>query len=168
MRPRSRRHRAQPRRSPHRARPRGTRCRRNPGRHRALLTTDGYAIVTARDEDDAVARARRRRPDLILVSFEGVAVDVILSAARIRQRAGLGNIVPVVIFCVPIIDEGAEVALGNNVYITRPDNFDQLRGFIARLLSPAKPPPATLRIVDRTRSRRSDSTRRPRLPDRRD
>jgi len=73
-----------------------------------------------------------------------------------------------VIFCVPIIDEGAEVALGNNVYITRPDNFDQLRGFIARLLSPAMPPPATLRIVDRTRSRRSDSTRRPRLPDRRD
>ena len=134
----------------------------------ALLTTDGYAIVTARDEADAVARARRRRPDLILVSFEGVAVDVILSAGRIRQRAGLGNTVPVVIFCVPIIDEGAEVALGNNVYITRPDNFDQLRGFIARLLSPAMPPPATLRIVDRTRSRRSDSTRRPRLPDRRD
>ena len=31
----------------------------------ALLTTDGYAIVTARDEADAVARARRRRPDLI-------------------------------------------------------------------------------------------------------
>ena len=92
----------------------------------ALLTADGYAFVTARHEDDAVAKARRRRPDLILVSFDGVAVDVILSAGRIRQRAGLGNEVPVVIFCVPIIDEGAEVALGNNVYITRPDNFDQL------------------------------------------
>ena len=134
----------------------------------ALLTTDGYAIVTARREDEAVAKARRRRPDLILVSFDGVAVDVILSAARIRQRAGLGNEVPVVIFCVPIIDEGAEVALGNNVYITRPDNFDQLRGFIGGLLSPAMPPPATLRIVGRTRSRRSNSTRTPRLPDRRD
>ena len=138
----------------------------------ALLTSDGYTIVTARNEADAVARARRRRPDLMLVSFEGVAVDVILSAARIRQRAGLGNEIPVVIFCVPIIDEGAEVALGNNVYITRPDNFDQLRGFIARLLSPTTPAPvpapATLRIVGRTRSRHSDSTRTPRLPDRRD
>ena len=141
----------------------------------ALLTSDGYTIVTARNEADAVARARRRRPDLMLVSFEGVAVDVILSAARIRQRAGLGNEIPVVIFCVPIIDEGAEVALGNNVYITRPDNFDQLRGFIGRLLSPATPAtpapvpaPAKLRIVDRTRSRHSDSTRTPRLPGRRD
>src|SRR5262245_39646084 len=100
-----------------------------------LLTTDGYRVVTARNEGEAVAKARRRCPNLILVSFDGVAVDVILSAARIRQRAGLGNIVPVVIFCIPIIDEGAEVALGNNVYITRPDNFDQLRGLIGSLLS---------------------------------
>ena len=137
----------------------------------ALLTSDGYAIVTAKHEDEAVARARRRRPDLILVSFGGVAVDVILSAARIRQRAGLDNLVPVVIFCVSIVDEGGEVALGNNVHITRPDNFDQLRGFISRLLSPATTPatPApTLHIVGRTRFRRLDSTRTPRLPDRRD
>jgi CheY-like chemotaxis protein len=134
----------------------------------ALLTTDGYAIVTARHEDEAVARARRRRPDLILVSFDGVAVDVILSAARIRQRAGLGNIVPVVIFSVSIVDEGAEIALGNNVYITSPDNFDQLRGLIGRLLSQTTSPAPKLHIVGRTRFRRSDSIRTPRLPDRHD
>lgn len=103
----------------------------------ALLTSDGYRVDAARSEDDAVVRARRRRPDLILVSFDGVTVEVILSAARIRQRAKLGHDVPVVIFCVPIIDEGAEVALGNNVYITRPDNFDQLRELIGALLAQA-------------------------------
>jgi DNA-binding response OmpR family regulator len=134
----------------------------------ALLSADGYAIVTARHEDDAVAKGRRRRPDLILVSFDGVAVDVILSAGRIRQRAGLGNAVPVVIFCVPIIDEGAEVALGNNVYITRPDNFDQLRGLIGRLLLPPSSPVSTVRTGGRTRFRRSDSIRTPTLPGRRD
>ena len=99
-----------------------------------LLTSDGYRVEAARSEDDAVAKARRRPPDLILVSFDGTPIDVILTAARIRQRARLSHTVPVVVFCVPIIDEGAEVAIGNGVYITRPDNFDQLRALIGRLL----------------------------------
>src|SRR4051794_38390081 len=85
---------------------------------RKLLTADGYRVEVARDEDDAVKAAHHRHPDLILVSFEGLAIDVILTAARIRQRARVSHTVPVVIFCVPIIDEGAEVALGNEVYIT--------------------------------------------------
>jgi CheY-like chemotaxis protein len=116
------------------------------------LLESQYRIVTARNEEEAIVQARRRRPDLILVSFDGTAVDVILTAARIRHRGRLGNAVPVVIFCVPIIDEGAEIALGNNVYITRPDNFDQIRALLARLLprrAPPRPSPRvrTLRIV---------------------
>jgi CheY-like chemotaxis protein len=106
----------------------------------ARLLESRYRIMTARNEEEAISKGRRRRPDLILVSFDGAAVDVILTAARIRQRARLGNAVPVVIFCVPIIDEGAEIALGNNVYITRPDNFDQIRALLGRLLSPLEPP----------------------------
>jgi hypothetical protein len=39
-----------------------------------------------------------------------------------------------VIFCVPTVDEGAEIALGRNVFVTRPDNFDQLRRLLGRLL----------------------------------
>jgi hypothetical protein len=39
-----------------------------------------------------------------------------------------------VVFCFPSIDEGAEVAAGHNVYMTRPDNFDQLRAILSRLL----------------------------------
>jgi DNA-binding response OmpR family regulator len=100
-----------------------------------LLTSDGYCVDVARSEDDAVDKARCRPPDLILVSFDGVPVEVILSASRIRQRAGVRPHVPVVIFSVSIIDEGAEVDVGNNVYLTRPDNFDQLRLLIADLLS---------------------------------
>jgi hypothetical protein len=33
------------------------------------------------------------------------------------------------------VDEGDEVAIGQNVYITRPDNFNQLRTLLARLLN---------------------------------
>jgi len=99
-----------------------------------LLTADGYRVDPARNEDDAVDRASRRCPDLILISLGGPPVDVIASAARIRQRAGLNEKVGVVVFCVPTLDEGAEVAIGNNIYLTRPDNFDQLRAFLGRLL----------------------------------
>jgi DNA-binding response OmpR family regulator len=99
-----------------------------------LLSADGYRVDPARNEDDAVDRARRRRPDLILVSLDGPPVEVIASAARIRVRAALNDRVPVVVFCIPTLDEGAEVAIGSNVYVTRPDNFDQLRAFLGRLL----------------------------------
>ena len=99
-----------------------------------LLKADGYRVDAARDEEDAVARAGRQRPDLILVGLGGPHTDAIAIAHRIRGRAELGDEVPVVIFCVPTVDEGAEVALGRNVYVTRPDNFDQLRGLLGRLL----------------------------------
>jgi CheY-like chemotaxis protein len=99
-----------------------------------LLTDDGYVVDPARNEADAVERARRQRPDLILVSFGGSAADVMAAGRRIRDRAGLTDDIPVVVFCVPTLREGAEVALGENIYATHPDNFNQLRAFIERLL----------------------------------
>jgi hypothetical protein len=42
--------------------------------------------------------------------------------------------VPVVVFCIDEIAQGDEVAIGENVHVTRPDNFDQLRSLLARLL----------------------------------
>ncbi len=104
-----------------------------------LLSSDGYRVDPARNEDDAVDRVSRRRPDLILVSLAGSPVDVIVSVARIRERAGLGKDVPVVVFCLPI-EEGAEVAIGSNVFVTWPDSFDQLRIFIRHLLLEATGP----------------------------
>jgi CheY-like chemotaxis protein len=103
-----------------------------------LLTADGYRVDPARGESDAVERAGRQRPDLILVSLGGPSGDRIAVAQRIRWKAGLGE-VPVVVFCVPTVDEGAEVAIGGNVHVTRPENFDQLRGLIRRLLDGRRP-----------------------------
>lgn len=99
-----------------------------------LLTASGYQVNTARDEEEAVLKASLHRPDLILIS-PGLDVFQVLSVAtRIRERAGLGEEVPFVVFCFPSIDEGTEVAAGHNVYMTRPDNFEQLRSFLSRLL----------------------------------
>ena len=99
-----------------------------------LLVVDGYGVALARDEQDGIESARRQRPNLILVSLAGVPGDVIVSARRIRDSAAIGEDVPVVVFCVDEIAEGDEVAIGQNVHVTRPDNFNQLRALLARLL----------------------------------
>ena len=99
-----------------------------------LLKVDGYRVEAMRDEPSAIASALRRRPDLILVSLPGLPRDMVVTACRIRERAGLGENVPIVLFCIAEVGEGDEVAIGYNVHVTRPDNFNQLRGLITRLL----------------------------------
>jgi CheY-like chemotaxis protein len=106
-----------------------------------LLVADRYRVALARDERDAIESAQRKRPDLILVSLAGSPREVIFSALSIRQRAEVGERVPVVVFCAEGIGEGDEVAIGRNVHLTHPDNFNQLRGLIARLLSQNSNPP---------------------------
>ena len=71
----------------------------------------------------------------LLVSLGGPAVDVVATVARIRERAQLSQAIPIVIFCIPTVAEGAEVEIDSNVYLTRPDNFDQLRALLHRLLN---------------------------------
>jgi len=99
-----------------------------------LLKADGYRVAVARDERDAIESAQLKRPDLILVSLAGPPSDVILTARRIREGAEVGEGVPVVVFCNEEIGEGDEVAIGQNVHVTRPDNLNQLRSLITRLL----------------------------------
>jgi CheY-like chemotaxis protein len=99
-----------------------------------LLIADGYRVSLARDEAEAIDNAHQRRPDLILVSLAGSPNEVIMSAARVRDQAAIGETVPVVIFCLDGIDEGDEVTIGQNVHLTRPDNFNQLRGLLSRVL----------------------------------
>jgi CheY-like chemotaxis protein len=100
-----------------------------------LLKADGYRVTLGRDEKDAIESAQREPPNLILVSVAGLPHEVVNAAHNIRKLAALGENVPVVVFCIAEIDEGDEVAIGQNVYITRPDNFNQLRTLLARLLN---------------------------------
>jgi len=99
-----------------------------------LLKVDGYRIALAGDERDAVESALFERPDLILVSGAALPGDVLVTVRRIRERAAVGNQVPVVVFCAENVGEGEEIAIGGSVYLTRPDNFNQLRSLLARLL----------------------------------
>jgi DNA-binding response OmpR family regulator len=99
-----------------------------------LLTADNYSVVSAKDEAEAVLKARSASPDLILMSLGGAAIQLVAVARRIRERSELREQVPIVLFCILTVDEGAEVEVPHNIYLTRPDNFDQLRRLLSRLL----------------------------------
>ena len=98
-----------------------------------LLTADGYRVALATNELDAIESAKLRRPDLILVTWTGLAGEIPATVRRIREQAAVADQIPVV-FWVEDLDEGAEVALAGSVYLTRPECFNQLRGLLARLL----------------------------------
>lgn len=100
-----------------------------------LLTTDGYCVSTAKDEQEAVEKAKHHRPNLILVCPDRLPTDLASDGARIRELAGLDNEVPVVIFCIEAVTPGEDIAFENRVYVISPDNFNQLRDFLKRLLS---------------------------------
>jgi CheY-like chemotaxis protein len=101
---------------------------------KALLEADGHRVNPARGEADAVVAAKRHRPDLILVTLDQSGDDMSAIARRVRARARLGEIVPIVMFCILTVAEGAEIQVGENTYATRPVNFDQLRDLLSRLI----------------------------------
>lgn len=100
-----------------------------------LLSVDGYRVEPARGEKDAVEIAGRKSPNLILVGLGEPPGEVVATARRIREHAGLSEKVPILIFSSDEFAEGGEMAIGQNVYLIDPDNFDQLRRLMARLLS---------------------------------
>jgi DNA-binding response OmpR family regulator len=98
-----------------------------------LLKKDGYRVARARDELEAIQSAQLMRPDLMLVNWTGLSGEVLATVRRIRKQSAVEDQIPV-IFWVEDIDEGEEVALEGNVYLMRPDSFNQLRRLLARLL----------------------------------
>jgi DNA-binding response OmpR family regulator len=98
-----------------------------------LLHADGYRVDPARDEEDAATLAARESPDLLLMSSGARRAPTI---STVRQQLGLSEKVPVVVFCGDTIAEGTEQQIGTNAYLSRPDNFNQLRNFLRRLLEP--------------------------------
>jgi CheY-like chemotaxis protein len=99
-----------------------------------LLKANGYRVALASAEGEAINSTRPERPDLVLVSGSALPENVLVKVSSIRKEAGVGEEIPVVVFCAQDVNEGEEVAIGGNVYLTNPDNFNQLRSLVARLL----------------------------------
>jgi DNA-binding response OmpR family regulator len=104
---------------------------------RRNLEHEGYRVLLALDEEDAHDRVIGGRlvADLILVNLVGVQPDEALhSGRRIRQDAELA--VPLVVMAEKYgADvEGTDVNVSGNDWITYPEDHDQLKNLLARLL----------------------------------
>jgi CheY-like chemotaxis protein len=100
-----------------------------------MLQGNGYCVSLARSEEDAISKTRIQPPDLILMSLGLEPSQLVATAQRILQETAMGHDITVVIFCIPTIPEGSEVEIAKNIYLIRPDNFDQVRALLDKLLS---------------------------------
>lgn len=102
-----------------------------------MLEKRGLRVAAAWDESDAVERARRAPPDLILLEFgRAPTLEALALGRRIREGAGLPAGVPVVVFADradEVVAEGGEVRVGDGEYVTLPEDGEQLFRFLRRL-----------------------------------
>ena len=100
-----------------------------------LLLASGYCMQAEQNGEAAVERTRLSPPDLLLISAGTNRGTGIRMARQICTKSSLREHLPVVILGDADLEEGEERRFENNFYQTRPDNFDQLRGLIKRLLA---------------------------------
>lgn len=102
------------------------------------LEQSGYRVKVACDELDAIERAGCVRPDLMLLEMGSVSpLQTLNMARRIRADARIGDEVKVVVYvnsADETVPEGGEVSHGPNEYAILPEDGEQMRGFLARIL----------------------------------
>ncbi len=104
------------------------------------LQNDGYSVLLAVDEEDAFDRVSGGgvAADLVLINLVGKAPEAALAAGRrIRAHAKYDGRTPLVVMAEKYGEdlEGTDVNVSGNDWITYPEDHDQLRNLLARLLN---------------------------------
>lgn len=109
-----------------------------------ILELRGYRVVETDNGQDAVRRALRVCPDLLLVDLNVPLLYQIVAARQIIKHARLGNLPVVISAHEDIVDTATFLELGvrRNEYVTRLSNAQQLKCLLDYLLT--KKPPTTL------------------------
>ena len=109
------------------------------------LQTDGYRVLLALDEEDALERVSGNGApaDLVLVNLVDKSLEEVLAAGRrIRTQAKYAGHTPLVVMADKYgADlEGTDVNVGSNDWITYLEDHEQLKNLLAKLLknSPKK------------------------------
>lgn len=112
---------------------------------RKNLKNDGYRVLLALDEEDALERVNGygANADLVLINLVGKSLEAVLAAGRrIRAHAKYDGHTPLVVMAEKYgADlEGTDVHVGANDWITYLEDHDQLKNLLTRLLenSPKK------------------------------
>ena len=100
---------------------------------RALFEGEGYAVRTARDGEEALAKFNERRPDAVLLDVMMPKMNGIAACAEIRKSDLL---VPILFFTAMPSDVGAVRALGLGAddYIDKAKSPEELLARVAAVL----------------------------------
>jgi twitching motility two-component system response regulator PilH len=99
-----------------------------------LLTKNGFLVLTAESGDDAIAKSRDQKPDLILMDVVMPGVNGFQVTRAIARDPEIGHI-PVII-CTSKTQETDRIwgmRQGAKDYITKPINAEELLGKISAL-----------------------------------
>lgn len=100
---------------------------------RALFEGEGYAVRTARDGEEALAKFRELRPDVVLLDVMMPKMNGVVACAEIRKSDPL---VPILFFTAMPSDVGAVRALGLGAddYIDKAKSPEELLARVASVL----------------------------------
>ncbi|MDX6695339.1 MAG: hypothetical protein QOF02_2942 [Blastocatellia bacterium] len=105
---------------------------------RENLQREGYRVLLAVDEEDAMDRVSGGvKADLIIINLVGKPLERVLHIGRaIREHAKYDGHTPLVVMAEKYgADlEGTDVNVSGNDWITYPEDHEQLRNLLARLL----------------------------------
>jgi two-component system, cell cycle response regulator DivK len=94
---------------------------------RDLLTSSGYELVEAEDGEQALAMAKRQRPDLILMDVQIPLIDGYEVTRRLKADPALRDIPIIVVTSYALSgDESKARAAGCNGYVSKPYSTRQL------------------------------------------
>ncbi|HMM43568.1 MAG TPA: response regulator transcription factor [Thermomicrobiales bacterium] len=99
---------------------------------RAKLQTDGYAVVTATNGEEAVQATEQERPDLVVLDIMMPVMDGLEAMKRIRQVSN----VPIILLTARAsgADKIRGLDQGADDYVTKPFDPDELSARIAAIL----------------------------------
>lgn len=103
------------------------------------IGSEGYEVITAQNGEDAIDKARREQPDLIVLDIMMPKIDG-YEACRILKANPLTKNIPVVLLTAKgrDIDKRLGYEVGATDYIVKPFSPSKLVGRIQQLLSLSK------------------------------
>jgi len=123
------------------------------------LGYEGYSIETATDGTEALAKARQRTPDLVILDLMMPGLDGIEVARRLRQV----STIPILMLTArgTVADKVAGLESGADDYLVKPFDFDELLARIRALLRRTQPSAEeVLRFADVTLDSRTMEVKR--------
>lgn len=92
-----------------------------------MILSNGYNLVTAKNGEEAIAKAIAEQPDLILLDVIMPRMDGLEACKRIKQQPGLSSI-PIIMVTTRGEVHNVETAFANGCtdYVTKPINGIEL------------------------------------------